>query len=131
MIYYYNYIFKDDRGNYKIGISNNYLVRLDTIRSQNPSTKLVMKRGIVGEDEGIMKRFAEEKERELHRMFRKKRVYGEWFKLTKKDLVRIWKYFGYHWMPTNGKFINQEEALAIFDKEELEFAGKEKDIIWK
>jgi hypothetical protein len=123
-IYYYNYIFKDDRGNYKIGISKNYLIRLDTIRLQNPSTKLVMKKGIIGGNESEMKEIAEERERELHKRFEKKRIYGEWFKLNKKDLVRIWKDFGYNWMPTAGKFINKKEALEIFDKSFEEAFGQ-------
>ena len=133
--YYFNYIFKDDRGNYKIGISNNYLIRLDTIRLQNPSTKLIMKKGIIGGEESEMKEIAEEIEKELHEKFKDKRIYGEWFRLNKKDIVRIWKFFGYNWIPTGGKFINQKEALEIFDKSIDEaikiFAGQEKEIIWK
>ena len=133
--YYFNYIFKDDRGNYKIGISNNYLVRLDTIKLQNPSTKLVMKIGVIGGKESELKEIAEATERELHERFKNKRIYGEWFRLTKKDIVRIWKFFGYDWMPTGGKFINKKEALEIFDKSIGEateiFAGQEKEIEWK
>lgn len=109
---YYLYLFKDDRSNYKIGISNNPKLRLDKIKYHNPTTNILLINGYVG---SLSKNIAREDEKNLHKKFKNKKLFGEWFKLSHKDIVKIWKFMGYHWKPKNGKFVNYEEAIKIFD----------------
>jgi len=113
---YYIYLFKDDRNNYKIGIARSPNLRLDEVKYHNPTTKLLLCLGIAGNSHATLREFARKREVELHEKFKEKRIFGEWFKLTKKDIVRIWKFFGRHQQPSVGKFIDFEMALEIFDK---------------
>jgi len=116
---YYNYLFKDDRNNYKIGISKNPTLRLGEIKFHNPTVRSVFQIGYVAEFMGDsnVKKLARDDEAMLHERFKNKRIFGEWFKLSNKDVVRIWKFFRIHLWPMDGKFINQEEALKIFEEE--------------
>lgn len=47
---FYLYVLKDDRNNYKIGISENPFLRLGEIKFHNPTTKFLFSRGYVGDD---------------------------------------------------------------------------------
>lgn len=73
------YLMKDERtGFYKIGRSNNPVVRERTLQSDNPQIFMV------GTWPGAMKN-----EKELHACFADKRVRGEWFDLTEHDVLLI------------------------------------------
>lgn len=65
-------------GLYKIGRSKNPTIREKTLQSENPNVELVYQ----------VEAFASY-EKELHSEFSHKRVRGEWFRLTKKDLKSI------------------------------------------
>jgi len=71
------YIIKDENtGLYKIGRSSNPLNREKTLQSEKPLLKAV-------------KIFKEDHEAELHDLYKKQRVRGEWFKLTKLQLQYV------------------------------------------
>jgi len=121
MLEYYLYILKDDRDNYKIGISRNPFLREGEIKTHNPTAKLLFYRGYIG---GNVSQKTRDDEKILHNKFQNKRLWGEWFKLNKRDITKIWNFFGYSWMPSGGKFIGNNEALKIFDlnaKSEIEY----------
>ena len=115
MNYYYLYLLKDGSENYKIGITNNMESRFKSINFSNPTAKIMFYQRYIGSDSGVLQGKIIKDEELLHIRFDKKRTQGEWFKLNKKDIVRIFKFFGWGWQPRAGKFINYEEALKIFD----------------
>ena len=123
---YYLYLIKDKSENYKIGITGDIKKRFKTINSYNPTAKIMFYQTYIGgENIGSLHNLAKKDEELLHVKFNKKRTKGEWFKLNKKDIVKIFKIFGWGWQPRTGKFIGYKEALEIFD------AGLEEDIIYK
>ncbi|SFV55540.1 hypothetical protein MNB_SV-3-1137 [hydrothermal vent metagenome] len=68
-------------GNYKIGITGNLASRMKDIQTGNPYlVKLVCT--IEMED-------PQELEQSLHKLFKDKRMMGEWFNLNKKDVKYI------------------------------------------
>lgn len=69
------------KGVYKIGISNNPDKRYHTFLTGNPDIKLICYSKPVS--------FAYMLEAKLHRIFKNKKIKGEWFKLTKKDVINI------------------------------------------
>lgn len=83
--YTYVYILFDERTcYYKIGKSINPLFREKTISSEIPSVKMIF----------ISPLTNPETEKELHKIFNKKRIRGEWFKLNQDDInfIRNFKY---------------------------------------
>ena len=122
---YYLYLLKDESKNYKIGITGNLKNRFKSINSSNPTVKIVMYKITIGTNFGQLQNKIKKDEDILHRKFAKKRTKYEWFKLGKRDIVKIFKFFGFDWQPTNGKFINYKEALKIFDNKQ------ESEIVWK
>lgn len=77
----YTYLMIDTRtGRHKIGRSKRPDVRERTLQSEVPQTKLLAfcHESVVSESE-------------LHRVFSAKRVRGEWFDLSKKDVLEIKK----------------------------------------
>lgn len=68
---------------YKIGYTTNPKSRVLTIRSANPSTKLIAVYLASKDDETT-----------LHSLFQSKRVSNEWFSLTEPDLEYIDNYLG-------------------------------------
>ena len=71
------YIMKDNHNNmYKIGKSKNPKFREKTLQSEKPSIKMI-------------KVFDFNIERKLHILYKNKRVRGEWFRLSDKDLENI------------------------------------------
>lgn len=75
----YTYIMSDSSGMYKIGKSFDPKCRLDNLGIGNPTIKL----------DFIIKGNIENK---LHKLFKNKRVKGEWFRLDKLDLEIIKNY---------------------------------------
>lgn len=78
------YVFKS-KELYKIGYAWDWEGRLDTIRGANPfGVEMVLV--------AQMPNYKEIEEK-LHKMFATKRIYREWFRLAKKDLMEILKIF--------------------------------------
>ena len=73
---------------FKIGMSEDPQRRLKALRTGNPEIQLIhMSRPMeIGE--------AEELERKLHIKYKRKRVSGEWFKLTATDIQGVQKVLG-------------------------------------
>lgn len=65
-------------GYYKIGRSNNPLRRERTLQSQKPTIELI-----------FHQTSTKDKEKELHRLFKDKRIRGEWFDLNGSDIQLI------------------------------------------
>jgi hypothetical protein len=75
----YIYVMLNARnGLYKIGRSNNPVVRENTLQSQEPEVSLLFQ--FIG---------TSETERNLHQKFYDKRVRGEWFRLEQSDIENI------------------------------------------
>jgi hypothetical protein len=75
---YRTYIMRDgNTGYYKIGRSSKPEFREKTLQSENPTIDLLMI-------------FENDVEGELHNMYKRKRVRGEWFALTNDDLIDIY-----------------------------------------
>jgi hypothetical protein len=68
-------------GLHKIGISIKPRVREKTLQSEKPDIKLL-----------FYYEAEKTKEKELHKIFKEKRIRGEWFDLTNKDLGKIREY---------------------------------------
>lgn len=80
---YKTYLMVDGRTKMvKIGRSSNPLLRESTLQSQNPLTDLI---AIC--DENV--------EKELHTIYKKYRVRGEWFNLSKEEIDMIIKDYGF------------------------------------
>lgn len=76
---YDTYLFKDSINNYiKIGKSVDYLKRYNLLITINPNIDVLF---VINNDV----------ERELHEKYKNKRIYGEWFNLTEKDIINIKK----------------------------------------
>lgn len=67
-------------GYYKIGRSNNPLRRERTLQSQKPTIELI-----------LHETSTKDKEKELHKHFKDKRIRGEWFDLSGSDIQYIKK----------------------------------------
>lgn len=77
------YLFKCNRtGYYKIGRSINPTFREKTINSENQDIKNIFTSPLTHP----------KKEKELHSIFKEKRVRGEWFKLTDEDVLTVKSY---------------------------------------
>lgn len=80
-------------GLYKIGITNNYEQRIIEVRNATgcPITLLfLLKFDLIGIDIGAIWI-----EHFLHNYFKHKKTFGEWFNLSKKDIVSIHSFFSY------------------------------------
>jgi hypothetical protein len=78
------YVMIDEHtGAYKIGRSKNPKIREKTLQSEKPFIRLLFA------FDGI-----NEHERQLHEMFKEKRIRGEWFDLSYSDIVKIKQFFG-------------------------------------
>lgn len=78
--YTYIYLLRNNRNNlYKIGRSIKPEFREKTIQSEEPEVEMLFISPIT----------APEKEKELHSIFKNKRVRGEWFDLDNKDIKLI------------------------------------------
>jgi hypothetical protein len=76
------YLFTDNSGSYKIGITNNLKTRLGTIQC-GCNTYL----------EPILSFFGtKEDESYLHELFKDKRLSGEWFSINEIDIIKIVSY---------------------------------------
>lgn len=76
------YLILNKRNNYiKIGRSKNPKTREKTLQSEEPTLKMIA----VWEAENIV-------EKHLHQKYKSKRIRGEWFDLSLKDLVEISEY---------------------------------------
>lgn len=82
----YTYIMSDKGDLLKIGKSNNVLKRLNSMKTSNPYIK-------------IYATCEQNIEHILHNKFKAKRVIGEWFKLSKEDLLFITKEFNFKIKP--------------------------------
>jgi hypothetical protein len=81
------YIMKCERTNlYKIGLTTRSIhTRFNSLKTANPSINLFKYY------EEVIDLY--EKERELHNLFSKKRIDGEWFELNESDLCKIDLFF--------------------------------------
>ena len=83
IMYTYVYLLKcNSTGLYKIGRSINPVFREKTLQSQEPDIQSIF----------ISGRTLKSKEKELHTLFKDKRIRGEWFRLTEQDVEFIIKY---------------------------------------
>lgn len=79
----YVYLFKDEStGFYKIGSSRNPKYREKTLMCERPTITSIF----------VSRITLVQKERELHKLFKKKRVRGEWFNLDETDIEVIKNY---------------------------------------
>ena len=77
----YIYLMQNNRNKYiKIGISSNPKNREGTLQSEEPEIILIFKKKVS---------YALKTERQLHSKYNKKRLRGEWFALTNKDIEDI------------------------------------------
>lgn len=74
------YVIHDGYGNYKIGMTNDVKSRLKTYKTYIPYLEVTKVKRVYN---------YVEYEEMLHYLFREKHIYGEWFKLTKKDINSI------------------------------------------
>lgn len=80
----YTYLMKDEsNGYYKIGMSNNPTFREHTLQSEKPTISLYWKRKFSNRGE------ARQLEKQLHEMYKCKRIRGEWFNLSQIDINNI------------------------------------------
>lgn len=87
------YVIKNDiTGIYKIGITNNYEQRMIEIRNAtgSPISLIILVIYDSPIDAGSIW-----VEHFLHNYFREKRTFGEWFKLSIKDIASIRSFFNY------------------------------------
>lgn len=74
----FTYIFKDNSGFYKIGKSKKVEERLKSLQTGNPTISIIAS-------------YKGDFENELHRIYSRQKVKGEWFCLSKQDLDNIRK----------------------------------------
>lgn len=80
----YLYVMKDyNTGYYKIGISNNPEFREKTLQSEKPTIEMICNKRYVS------RKIAHSFEQALHKMYDAKRIRGEWFDLTQKDVSEL------------------------------------------
>lgn len=80
----YVYLMLDiSNGYYKIGISNKPYYREKTLQSEKPTINLITSKRYP------TRKIAESIEKSLHLVFGEKRIRGEWFVLTEKDVEHI------------------------------------------
>lgn len=80
----YLYLMKDvANGYHKIGISNNPSYREKTLQSEKPTIELITSKGF--SDRKIASSF----ESALHKSYENKRLRGEWFELTEREILEI------------------------------------------
>lgn len=77
------YFITDGCGNYKIGVSKNVLVRMHELNAGNPNILRIVK--LYNNID------ARKTEKRLHLYFSEKKIHREWFRLTKKDLIEVYK----------------------------------------
>lgn len=78
------YLMKDmANGYYKIGISNNPEYREKTLQSEKPTIELITSKGFSS------RKIASAFESSLHKSFENKRLRGEWFQLTEREIDEI------------------------------------------
>ena len=81
------YLIREEHGAYKIGVAANLKARFATLSTMIPySLEVVM--SFLVED-------ALRDERSLHLRFKSKRIKGEWFQLSDKDVEWIKRKYGY------------------------------------
>ena len=80
----YVYLMHDTTNDfYKIGISNRPKYRERTLQSEKPTIKMISSKPFP------IRRIAHSFEKSLHETFANKRIRGEWFNLSKKDVEHI------------------------------------------
>jgi len=72
-------MYEASTGYYKIGVSKTPIIRERTLQSQKPDIELLF-------IEQFSKKEAYKFEKKLHNYFKKKRLRGEWFSLSEKDV---------------------------------------------
>ena len=78
------YLMKDlSNGYYKIGISNNPEYREKTLQSEKPTIELITSKGFSN------RKIALAFENSLHKSYENKRLRGEWFELTEREITEI------------------------------------------
>nr|WP_236027380.1 GIY-YIG nuclease family protein [Gelidibacter pelagius] len=75
-------------GYYKIGISNNPTYREKTLQSEKPTIELIKSKLFSN------RKVAVAFERSLHKTYENKRLRGEWFELSERDIKEIKEIMG-------------------------------------